>query len=49
MNRNDKTKKRRESRNKNIPVGARFSAFFQTGHETHSPSYKIGTGFLSRG
>ena len=32
-----------------IPLGTRFSAPIQTGHATHSASYKMGTTSLSRG
>ena len=31
-----------------IPVGARFSTPFQTGHGAHPASYTIGTGFFPR-
>jgi hypothetical protein len=34
---------------KKIPVGARFFAPVQTGPGAHPASYKMGTGYLSRG
>ena len=40
---------RAEQSGDRIPVGARFSAFVQTGPGAYSTSWTVGSGFLSRG
>jgi hypothetical protein len=49
MDRKDTTKERKESTNKKILVGARFSAHFQTGPGALPASYTMRTGYLFRG
>ena len=49
MDKKDRTKGRKESMNKKIPVGAQFTAPLQTGLRDQPASHKMGTDSLSRG